>query len=221
MVFSPETTRTLESLAPDSAERTFVFGDSRPFAQCHASTLVETPDGRVLLAFFAGTHEGHRDVAIWTAERAGEESEVRDSTDDAGSGSKAKPFAAPRLAVKVAEAAHWNPVLYRLEAPEAGEIALQLKVGASIRTWTTWLARSRNGGRTFEAAAPLVPGDRGGRGAMRNKPIRLTSGDWLAVHRSKPGGVGRRSSTAARTASTVGLQPRTSRSTARGFGARA
>ena len=183
MVFSTETTSTLEPLAPGSVERTFVFGDVRPFAQCHASTLVEAGTGRYLLAFFAGTREGHRDVAIWTAERGAESSEARDSTGGVGRMQKPRPFDAPRLAVKVADVAHWNPVLYRLQAPdapEAGEIALQLKVGASIRSWETWLARSRDGGRTFDGATPLVAGDRGGRGAVRNKPIRLASGDWLA-----------------------------------------
>jgi len=177
-VSSPESSSTRESLhrgsanakavAFDGVERAFVFGEARPFAQCHGSTLVETLDGRYLVAFFAGTRESHRDVGIWTAERT-----LTDPT-----------FGPPRLAVKVADVAHWNPVLYRLDAstptPTPGEIALQFKVGAKIRSWTTWLARSRDGGGTFEDAAPLVAGDRGGRGAVRNKPIRLTSGDWLA-----------------------------------------
>jgi predicted neuraminidase len=175
MVLSPETTtqtigsraagaRASESIVFDGMERTFVFGDPRPFAQCHASTLVETLDGRYLVAFFAGTRERHRDVAIWIADRA----------------IAAPGFGPPRLAVKVADVPHWNPVLYRLDAPEPGEIALQFKVGARIRSWATWLARSRDGGETFEDAAPLVAGNRGGRGAVRNKPIRLASGDWLA-----------------------------------------
>lgn len=194
MVISPETTPTFESLPPGTAERSFVFGETRPFAQCHASTLVETADGRTLVAFFAGTREGHRDVAIWIADRVG---------SDPGTGSPAH-FSPPRVAAKVAPIAHWNPVLYDLghtldqalgqtighapdRAPAGGadgagpsEIALQFKIGESIRSWTTWLARSRDGGRSFEGAAPLVVGDRGGRGAVRNKPIRLASGDWLA-----------------------------------------
>jgi predicted neuraminidase len=155
-------------------ERCFVLGNERPFAQCHASTLVETRDGRIVVAFFAGTYEGHSDVAIWTAE-----------TKTAG-GSGRTTFGPPGRAVKVADVAHWNPVLYRLDpnagaGDEAGDvIALQFKVGARIRTWQTWLARSHDGGRSFEAASPLVPGERTGRGAVRNKPIRLASGDWLA-----------------------------------------
>jgi len=174
MVFSPEMTATLESLAPDSLERSFVFGDARPFAQCHASTLVETGDGRILVAFFAGTREGHDDVAIWIAEHAG---------SDASTGSPVC-FGPPRVAAKVEPVAHWNPVLYSLDealgGTAPGEIALHFKVGESIRSWTTWVARSRDGGRTFEGSVPLVAGDRGGRGAVRNKPIRLASGDWLA-----------------------------------------
>ena len=178
----PHASVTAKAVAFEGVERAFVFGEPRPFAQCHASTLVETLDGRYLVAFFAGTCESHPDVAIWTAERT-----PADPT-----------FGPPRRAVKVADVAHWNPVLYRLDAatptprststsmttpaptPTPGEIALQFKVGAKIRSWTTWLVRSRDGGRTFEGAAALVAGDRGGRGAVRNKPIRLASGDWLA-----------------------------------------
>ncbi|MEZ4333100.1 MAG: sialidase family protein [Myxococcota bacterium] len=141
----------------------FLFGEERPFAQCHASTLVETRDGRTLVAFFAGPHEGHPDVGIWLAEQP--------------SGAPDAPFAPPRRIARVAARAHWNPVLYRLDDDS---IALQFKVGERIRRWSTWLAISRDGGRRFESPRPLVAGDRGGRGAVRNKPIRLASGNWLA-----------------------------------------
>ena len=53
-------------------------------------------------------------------------------------------------------------------------------MGARIRSWETWLALSEDAGRTWSRPTPLVAGDRGGRGAVRCKPIRLTSGDWLA-----------------------------------------
>lgn len=156
-----------EAAAPGVDPRSvFLFGEERPFAQCHASTLVETQDGRTLVAFFAGTHEGHPDVGIWLAEQAA-----------IAPGSPAVPFGPPRLVARVAERAHWNPVLYRLEDDA---IALQFKVGERIRSWESWLTVSRDGGRRFDSPRPLVPGDRGGRGAVRNKPIRLASGDWLA-----------------------------------------
>ena len=57
---------------------------------------------------------------------------------------------------------------------------LHFKVGARIRTWCTWQTTSADGGRSWTPPAPLVPGDRGGRGAVKNKPIRLRSGTWLA-----------------------------------------
>jgi len=176
-----------ELAAIPGVERSFLFGDERPFAQCHASTLVESRDGRFVVAFFAGTRERHPDVAIWIA--------------DSRSGGRAA-FDPPRLALKIADVAHWNPVLYRLDrgialgsasgpAPKPGAgaaarsgvddpIALQFKIGPNVRRWETWIALSHDGGGSFDAPAPLVPGDRGGRGAVRNKPIRLASGDFLA-----------------------------------------
>src|SRR3989337_648343 len=51
---------TVTMLAKD-----FIFGDDRPFAQCHASTVLRTDDGKFLVAWFGGTHEKHDDVGIW------------------------------------------------------------------------------------------------------------------------------------------------------------
>jgi len=43
----------------------FVFGKDRPFAQCHASTVVESKDGTIIVAWFGGSHERGADVGIW------------------------------------------------------------------------------------------------------------------------------------------------------------
>src|SRR5690606_7842237 len=43
--------------------------DNKPTPQCHASTIVETPNGMVT-AFFAGTEEGDPDVGIWVSRLA-------------------------------------------------------------------------------------------------------------------------------------------------------
>ncbi|MAG31202.1 MAG: neuraminidase (sialidase) [Deltaproteobacteria bacterium] len=160
-------------MEPGTAEnitRTHVFGDLRPFSQCHASTLVRRSDGQFLVAWFAGTREGHPDVGIWAAEGS------------LVSSRGARPgdvFHEPRRIAKVRDEPHWNPVLFALE-PGGGDFVLHFKVGTHIRSWQTWMQRSRDGGRSWSNAVPLVPGDRGGRGAVRNKPIRLASGDWLA-----------------------------------------
>ena len=140
-------------------KKEYVFGDERPFAQCHASTVVQLSGDRFLVAWFGGTHEGHDDVGIWAADR----SEVGWSN--------------PRLLAKVALEPHWNPVLFR--APE-GQVHLFFKVGPTVPTWHTWAMISDDDGRTWGAPHELVPGDRLPRGPVKNKPIVLSDGAWLA-----------------------------------------
>src|SRR5687768_12461298 len=73
----------------------FVFGADRPFAQCHASTVLRNRDGQFLVAWFGGTHEKHDDVGIWL--------------------SRGKPgnWSKPEEVAKIREDAHWNPVLFQ------------------------------------------------------------------------------------------------------------
>lgn len=146
----------------------FVFGDNRPFPQCHASTILRTRDHRYLVAWFGGTHEKHDDVGIWL--------------------SKGMPgsWSAPREVAKLRQDPHWNPVLFR--AP-SGEIILYFKVGKTIDLWETWFMTSTDEGATWSAARELVPGDKGGRGPVRNKPIVLSNGVWLAPASNEKKGV--------------------------------
>jgi len=136
-----------------------IFADERPFRECHAATLVELPDGRFLVAWFGGTHEKHPDVGIWGATRSAGE------------------WTPPRLLAKIRESPHWNPVLFL--SPE-GQVHLFFKVGDEIPIWETWRIISADGGETWSEPAELVPGDRGGRGPVKNKPILLSDGAWLA-----------------------------------------
>lgn len=137
----------------------FVFGDDRPFAQCHASTLLMTGDGKFLVAWFGGTHEKHDDVGIWL--------------------SKGEPgkWSAPVEVAKIREDAHWNPVLFQ---DPSGKIILFFKVGKTIDFWETWFKESGDNGETWSEARELVAGDKGGRGPVRNKPIAVSDGSWLA-----------------------------------------
>lgn len=134
-----------------------IFRDP-PFAQCHASTLAVLAGGRIVAAWFAGSREGQPDVAIWGAVR------------DGGA------WTPPRILADVRAAPHWNPVLFAAD----GDLHLFFKVGDRISRWETWCAVSRDGGETWSTPKELCPGDRGGRGPVKNKPILLSDGAWLA-----------------------------------------
>ena len=151
----------------------YLFGDEglskAPTPACHASTVVELPDGSLMSAWFGGKSEGDNDVAIWRAcFREGK-------------------WGAPERAAKVADVAHWNPVLFR--DPSQG-VFLFFKVGKEIDFWRTYWMKSTDG-RKWSDPVELVPHDEGGRGPVKNKPIILASGAWLApasteLHAWKP-----------------------------------
>jgi predicted neuraminidase len=137
----------------------FVFGQQRPFAQCHASTVVQAANGDILAAWFAGTKEKDPDVGIW------------------GSRLHDGKWSAPEKLAKVNETAHWNPVLFR-DAEDT--IYLFFKVGPEIPDWQTFWMKSTDHGITWSVPVELVPGDHGGRGPVRSAPIILSDGSWLA-----------------------------------------
>lgn len=146
----------------------YVFDKGQSFLQCHASTVVDIRDGNFLVAWFGGTHEKHDDVGIWL--------------------SKGKPgkWSSPVEIAKIREDAHWNPVLFRTND---GTIVLYFKVGKTIDHWETWYKVSSDEGETWSEAKELVPGDKGGRGPVRNKPILLSNGTWLAPASNENSGV--------------------------------
>lgn len=137
-------------------DRGFALAHS-PTAMCHASTVL--PIGEtVLAAWFGGSREGESDTAIWYAAR-------RDGV-----------WSRPASIAHIQEA-HWNPVLRE----SGGNIYLYYKVGGKIADWRTMECVSADGGRTWSLLRELVAGDvSGGRGPVRNKIIRLSSGRLLA-----------------------------------------
>jgi len=146
-------------------KKEFIF-ENPPFQECHASTIVELRDGRIMTAWFGGTKEGHADVAIWGAWRG-----------DYG-------WSPPRLLAKVNELPHWNPVLFRgKDTP----LYLFFKVGKNCAHWRTYVMQSLDCGGSWSEPTQLIPGNIGGRGPTKNKCIELANGDWLAPASSEIG----------------------------------
>jgi len=140
-------------------QTSFVLPDNKPFEQAHASTLVSLDNDEFLVAWFGGTEEKHNDVGIWLTKGNGDS------------------WSFPKEVAKIREEPHWNPVLFR---KNDGEIVLFFKVGAEIAIWETWYITSTDNGESWSEPEELVAGDRGGRGPVRNKPIVLSNGYWIA-----------------------------------------
>jgi predicted neuraminidase len=126
---------------------------------CHAATLAALPSGDVLVSWFWGTAEGSADTSIWLSRRTASGWQVPVKVTDR----EATP--------------HWNPVLFL--APD-GTVYLYYKIGKKISEWQTWCIASVDGGLTWSSPEELVPGDRGGRGPVKNKPIVASNSAWLA-----------------------------------------
>ncbi|NMI06756.1 exo-alpha-sialidase [Paenibacillus sp. SZ31] len=141
------------------ADKQYIFQEGQPFQSSHGSTVAVLPNGRVLVAWFAGQHEKASDVAIWLARQ-----------DHSGA------WSVPRKVADEQGIAHWNPVLYA----QGDSLILFYEVGYEITDWHTRIIRSGDGGYTWTASRELVPGDIGGRGPVRNKPIQLEDGTMLA-----------------------------------------
>lgn len=132
---------------------------SQEFLNCHASSICALQDGTILAVWFAGEKEGADDVAIWSSKRTNQ------------------GWTSPVKIADDVDEAHWNPVLFQ---KNTGEMLLFYKVGRKIKNWYTKLRISKDQGETWSAPVELVPGDRGGRGPVRCKPIQLSDGTLLA-----------------------------------------
>ena len=140
--------------------RELIFDKNAPTPSCHASTVLPLRDGSIGAAWFGGTNESCDDVDIWFARRVnGQWSEpARISAD------RALP--------------HWNPVLFQKNEET---VVLFFKLGKQIASWKTYFVESNDCGLSWSAPRELVPGDEtGGRGPVKNKALRLSSGRVLA-----------------------------------------
>ena len=142
----------------------FVFTEA-PFAECHASTIVETSDKTLVAAWFGGTHEKHEDVCIWMSRREGKRWTPPENV------ANGVQYLCPN-GEKVRYPC-WNPVLVQ---PSDGPLMLFYKCGPSPSEWWGILARSGNGGKTWSFPHRLPEGVLG---PVKNKPVQIEDGTLL------------------------------------------
>lgn len=134
--------------------------ENPPFAECHASTIVELSKGKMLAAWFGGTRESNPDVCIWL------------SRNEGGKWSKPEKIADGVIDEKLRYST-WNPVLFKTRE---GKLFLFYKVGKNPREWWGELKTSTDDGLTWSKAEKLPEGMLG---PIKNKPIQLANGDIL------------------------------------------
>jgi predicted neuraminidase len=145
-------------LAPQIKTAEFIY-EQAPFASCHASTIAETKSGLVA-AWFGGTAEKNRDVAIWVARHE--------------SGRWTPPVEVVNgVQLDGTRQPCWNPVLFQ---PRQGPLLLFYKVGPDPSHWWGMLVSSSDDGKTWTAPRKLPAGILG---PIKNKPIQLADGTLL------------------------------------------
>lgn len=135
--------------------------ESAPYPQSHASTIVQTRDGAIAAAWFGGTHERNPDVEIWFARRGAK-------------GWEAAKSVANGIQPGGTRVPTWNPVLFQ---DPAGPLHLYYKAGPSPQRWWGMVITSTDGGRSWGAPRRLPDGILG---PIKNKPVMLRGGAWLA-----------------------------------------
>ncbi|WP_036677147.1 exo-alpha-sialidase [Pedobacter sp. R20-19] len=140
-------------------DSTAIFIDA-PFEACHASTLVELSNGKIMAAWFGGKHEGDPYVKIWISTKTGK------------NWSKPVPVADGKMNDSVSFAC-WNPVLFKAKN---GLLTLHYKVGPNPRAWWAMYKTSKDDGKTWSDAVRLANGYFG---PIKNKPVQLSDATIL------------------------------------------
>ncbi|HSV77522.1 MAG TPA: sialidase family protein [Bacteroidales bacterium] len=141
-----------------------------PFKQCHASTLVELADGRIMAAWFAGPYERHPDVSIWTSIKS-------------PAGWSPPVMQADGVINDTLRYPCWNPVLFRTKQ---GELFLFYKVGPSPSEWWGMYKKSHDDGQTWSEPVRLPNRILG---PIRAKPVYLSDGRIVSPSSTEDGAV--------------------------------
>lgn len=143
--------------------------ESPPTPGCHASTIVETRDGKILAAWFAGADEGEDDVGIWVSRwENGAWSRPVEVVNGVMSPQRRYPC--------------WNPVLFQ---PREGPLVLFFKVGPTPSQWWGERMVSEDNGATWKDQRRL-PGHV--MGPIKNKAVQLEDGRILCPSSSEHAG---------------------------------
>lgn len=159
----------------------FLFDpDDSPTPACHAPTIVASGD-RLVAAWFAGSHEKHPDVGIWTATFEGERWSPPQQVADGKAAARQPPrdSADARSSAPEGGEACWNPVLDQVRGAteqQTDELLLFYKVGPSPGSWRGEVLKSTDAGETWRPE-PKLPA--GFIGPIKNKPLTLANGDLL------------------------------------------
>ncbi len=160
---------------PSIVRAGFIYPDTaKPTPECHATTIVDLPDGTQMASWFGGKHEKNPDVVIWTAHY---QQRVWSEPVQVANGIQ---YTAPGSVVKRYPC--WNPVLFQ---PKNGPLLLFYKVGASPDTWWGMLITSSDNGKTWSEPRRLPEGILG---PIKNKPVLLPNGDLLCPTSSEHDG---------------------------------
>ena len=146
-----------QKTVPDSGFvllREFIYREA-PFPSAHASTILETPSGALLAAWFGGRAEGADDVKIWLSRKP-----------------RGGTWSAPLALTETPGTPAWNPVLFQ----DGKQTWLFFKIGPSPREWAGGYRISEDEGLTWKTASYLPAGLLG---PARVKPLRLSDGTWL------------------------------------------
>ena len=146
----------------------FVFPSTVEFPSCHASTLAETQDHKLVVAWFGGTAESASDVKIYAS--------------IGGIGGWSTPKAIADGIRKGKHFACYNPVLFQY--PD-GPLMLFYKFGTGPQNWWGSMASSADGGKSWQTPSDLPPPFLG---PIKNKPILLPNGSLLCPSSNEVGG---------------------------------